>query len=155
MLGWSKAIEQAAKDASVYIKLGDGDSVIGGFIGEPSSREFVWTGERGVDPGSEEGKEAIAGGERVKVRFSINLYVFKDEATKVFDMSKTVFNDLVKLKNKYNLEDWSFEIQRTGSGSATKYTILPDDRLSEEQKAKVKAAELIPLDDSEKEPLPF
>ena len=54
------------------------------------------------------------------------------------------FKDVVKVRDKYGLERYAFEIERHGAAGDTKttYTILPDERLTEEQRAEVAALQL-------------
>ena len=61
---------------------------------------------------------------------------------KVFDQSPTFFKTLAKVRAKYGLEKWSFEVTRSGLGLDTTYSILPDKQLTEEQIAKNAKLEL-------------
>ena len=59
------------------------------------------------------------------------------------------FKDLVRVREKYGLEKWAFEIQRHGAAKdpKTTYSILPEHQLSAEQQ---KAFHALPQHDLEK-----
>ena len=51
-------------------------------------------------------------------------------------MSATTYRAVKKLRDKYGLTR-AYEIQREGSGLSTRYTIMPDDKLSEDQRTAI------------------
>ncbi|MCA9588115.1 MAG: hypothetical protein KC657_22485, partial [Myxococcales bacterium] len=65
---------------------------------------------------------------------------------KVLEQGVMFFKDLVRVREKYGLEKWAFEIQRHGAAKdpKTTYSILPEHQLSVEQQ---KAFQALPQHD--------
>lgn len=145
---WDKAINLAEKhsaNTSVFVKLAnDGDKVVGIFVGEPHAREVHWTGARYDECTVDKRCAHCAEGKRPSLRASMNFYVLADKAMKVIEGGTTWFKDLCKCRDKYGLDRWSFEVERHGDAGDTKtsYTILPDEQLTEEQRAGLGALQL-------------
>lgn len=136
---WNKAKGMADQHggSSLFVRLAsDGDKVVGVFLGEPFPREVVWTGERYVDATSPEAQPTIDEGRKPSLRVAINLYVPAEKTLKVWEMGTVVFKDLLKLREKYGLDQWLFEVERHGAAGdpKTTYSILPEQRLSDEDK---------------------
>jgi hypothetical protein len=131
---WDQAAGMADKHANsggIFVRLtGDGDSIVGAFCGEPFPREVVWTGERyeTYDPDVHTDKKP-------SLRVMLNFYVPAEHDMKVAEGSAVWFRDILKLRDKYGLERWLFEIQRHGEAGnpKTKYTILPEEKLDAAQ----------------------
>ena len=131
---WNQAAGMADKHASsggLFVRLtGDGDSIIGAFCGEPYPREVVWNGERyeTFDPDVYHGKKP-------SLRVTLNFFVPAENDMKVIEGGTVWFKDLLKVRDKYGLENWLFEIERHGEAGnpKTKYTILPEEKLTAEQ----------------------
>lgn len=131
---WDHAASMADKHANsggLFVRLnGDGDSIVGAFCGEPFPREVVWTGERyeTYDPDVHTDKKP-------SLRVMLNFYAPAEHEMKVIEGGTVWFKDLLKVRDKYGLERWLFEIQRHGDAGnpKTKYTILPEEKLSAEQ----------------------
>lgn len=144
---WERAKKLADKHAnqgSIFVRLAnDGDKVVGAFCGEPHAREVVWNGERyePYDPDSN-------GDKRPSLRVSFNFFVPAENAMKVIEGGVTWFRDVTKVRDKYGLDTWLFEIERHGAaGNAkTTYSLLPDERISEELRARIAAVELHDLE---------
>lgn len=68
---------------------------------------------------------------------------------KVLEQGVMFFKDLVRVREKYGLEKWAFEIQRHGAAKdpKTTYSILPEHQLSGEQQ---KAFHALPQHDLSK-----
>jgi hypothetical protein len=141
---WDSAGKLAQKHASsggVFIKLAaDGDKVTGVFCGEPYAREVVWTGEK-YEPmdksnPSQKGKTSL--------RVALNFYVIEENAMKVLDVGNMTFQDILKCRTKYGLDNWSFEIERHGEAGnpKTKYSILPEDKLDAALRQKIASTKL-------------
>lgn len=135
---WEHAAGMADKHANsggMFVRLtGDGDSIVGAFCGEPFPREVVWTGERyeTYDPDVHHDKKP-------SLRVMLNFFVPAEHDMKVIEGGTVWFKDLLKVRDKYGLDRWLFEIQRHGeSGNPkTKYTILPEEKLSAEQQDEI------------------
>ena len=114
---WEMAKGLAEKHAStggIFVRLAsNGEKVTGVFCGEPFAREVVWTGERyeAFDP-----KNAAhqADGKRPSLRVAMNFFVIADGAMKVIEGGTQWFKDVLKVRDKYGLDKWSFEIERRG-----------------------------------------
>ena len=141
--GWDTAkamAEKHASEATVFVRLAnDGEKVAGVFCGEPHAREVVWNGER-----YEPFDASAPGPKKAVLRVAINFFVVADGTMKVIEGGSQWFGDVMKVRDKYGLEAWSFEIERKGAAgdTKTKYTILPDTQLDEATRAKIKRAEL-------------
>ncbi len=125
---WDYAKEVAEKHANqggLFVRLqSNGDKVVGAFCDEPYAREVHWLDKyedcqgEGCPP-AEDSMKVIEGG----VRW---------------------FNDVAKVREKYGLDKWLFEIERHGESgdSKTKYSILPEEKIDDATKAKIDGAEL-------------
>jgi hypothetical protein len=145
--GWKRG-EQMARNrvqgASKWLKLvNDGDKAVVVFLGQPYPREAVFV----------DGKYARfddshrVQGLKASLRFAFNVALYDSKEVKVFEQGVTVFNDLVRLRDKYDLGTRAFEIQRHGKpkDSNTKYVILPEDVLTPEQQKEFQALDLYDL----------
>jgi hypothetical protein len=148
---WDKAQEMAEQhSSSLFVRLtNDGDKVIGVFLGDPYPREVVWTGEKYVDGGSPEAEKHVKQGKSASLRIAINFYVPADKGVKVYEMGAGTFKTLIKLREKYGLDQWSFEIERHGKPGDTKtvYSILPEQQLNEKMRAHIAQLELHKLEE--------
>ena len=140
---WDHAAGMADKHASsggIFIRLtGDGDKVIGAFCGEPFPREVVWTGDRyeTYDPDVHTDK-------RPSLRVMINFYVPAERDMKVIEGGTVWFKDVLKVRDKYGLDKWLFEVERHGEAGdpKTTYTILPEEKLDDALKGDIAGAGL-------------
>ena len=131
---------QALSSGGSFVRLrGDGDKVVGAFCGDPLPRELIWNGQRyeGYD-------KDVHVGKRPTVRVSLNFYVPAEDEMKVVDLNARSFDDVMKLRKKYGLENWLFEIERHGDSGdpKTKYSILPDEQIDDAMRAKIASARL-------------
>lgn len=135
MASWDEAESKAEahkKEAGIFCKLeNDGDSVVGIFMGDPFVREQVWTGQtyEAFDPVKHKG-------EKVRLSFALNFYVPAEKQLKIIQGGVKWFDQVKKLRAKYGLDKWTFEITRSGAkGDAqTTYTILPDEMIPDSWK---------------------
>jgi hypothetical protein len=140
---WDKARDLAEKHAQaggIFVRLAnDGDKIVGAFRGDPHTREVVWTGEtyESFDPDKHAGK-------RPSLRVLMNLYVPADGRMKVFEGSTLWFKDVLKVRDKYGLDNWLFEIERHGAAGdpKTSYSVLPEEKIDDALRAQIDAAEL-------------
>ncbi len=63
---------------------------------------------------------------------------------KVIEGSSAFFRSVVKVKEKYGIDSWLFEIERQGDAgdTKTKYSILPEEKINTELRAQMNKAEL-------------
>jgi hypothetical protein len=77
---------------------------------------------------------------------ALNVALYDSKEVKVLEQGVMFFKDLVRVREKYGLEKWAFEIQRHGAAKdpKTTYSILPEHQLSAEQQ---KAFQALPQHD--------
>lgn len=141
---WNRAQSLADKHASqggIFVRLeNDGDKIVGAFCGDPHPREVIWTGE-GYEPYDEDNPDHK--GKRPALKVAINFFVPGD-GMKIYEGGTRWFQDLLKVREKYGLDNWTFEIERKGAkgDTKTKYTLLPEDKIDAALRAQIAAAEL-------------
>lgn len=135
-------LEKAFRNGKVGANLGrifvylanDGDKVVGAFCGEPFPREVVWTGERyeTYDPDVHSGKQP-------SLRVMLNFFVPAEGEMKVIEGSTVWFKDVLRVRDKYGLDKWLFEIERHGEAwdRKTCYTILPEAKIDAEMRDEI------------------
>ena len=147
---WDIAKQMAERHTSTtFLRLAnDGDKVVVVFVGEPLSREVVWTGEKYLDVKSPEAEKYLKKGRSSSLRVAMNVYVLAERVVKVYEMGATVFKDVFKLRDKYGLDTWAFEIERRGAkgDNKTSYTILPEQRLDDAMRKQLAQLELYDLE---------
>jgi hypothetical protein len=147
---WDIAKQMAERHTSgTYLRLAnDGDKVVGVFVGEPLSREVVWTGEKYLDVRNPEAEKYLKKGRSSSLRVAMNIYVLAERAVKIYEMGAVVFKDVFKLREKYGLDTWAFEIERHGGkgDNKTSYTILPEQRLDDAMRREIAQLELHDLE---------
>jgi len=138
---WDQAAGMADKHANsggIFIRLtGDGDKIVGAFCGEPFPREVVWNGERyeDFDPDVHTDK-------RPSLRVMLNFFVPAEGEMKVIEGGTVWFKDVLKVRDKYGLDKWLFEVERHGEAGdpKTTYTILPEEKLDDAHKGEIAGA---------------
>ena len=146
---WDKAKEMSNQHSSanaIFVRLAnDGDKVVVAFVGDPYCREVIWTGERyeRFDP-----DDLANTGKRASLRVAFNLFIPAEDGVKIFDGGLMFFNDVIKIREKYGLDEWLFEIERHGPPRDVKtvYSILPEEKIDNELRARIAAAELYDLE---------
>jgi len=136
--------EKHANQGGIFVRLANnGDKVVGAFCGEPHAREVHWTGE-GYAACTGEGCPHCVGGKKPSLRVMLNFFVPGEGVMKVYETGTRVFRDILKLRDKYGLDTWMFEIERHGeAGNAkTRYSVLPEGKIDPEMKARIDATEL-------------
>lgn len=74
----------------------------------------------------------------------LNFYVPTESEMKIIEGGTTWFKDVIKVRDKYGLEKWLFEIERHGDSGdpKTTYSILPEEKIDDELRAKIAAADI-------------
>lgn len=132
---WQQTEEMAKKHdqgGSLWLKLAnDGDKAVVVFLGEPHPREVCFIDGKYV----EFDDKLKAQGHRPSLRVALNVALYDSKEVKVFEQGVLFFKDLIRVRDKYGLEKWAFEIQRHGAAKdpKTTYSILPEHQLSAEQ----------------------
>lgn len=143
MASWDDAeakAEAAKKEAGLFVSLkNDGDQVAGIFLGDPYVREQVWNGSQYEDFDPEKHK-----GEKPRLSFVLNFYVPEEKELKIIQGGVKWFDQVKKVRNKYGLDKWVFEITRDGAKGdpQTTYTILPDQEIPDNWKPSIQQLEL-------------
>lgn len=145
---WQRTEEMAKKHdqgSSTWLKLGnDGDKAVIVFLGEPHAREVCF-----VDGKYQQFDDKLkAQGLKPSLRVALNVAVYDTKELKVLEQGVTFFKDLVRVREKYGLEKWAFEIQRHGAAKdpKTTYSILPEHQLTPEQLKEFQALKLQDLE---------
>jgi hypothetical protein len=146
MSSWNDAKAMASSRSNaqngLFIRLqNNGDKVVGVFVGEPLAKDVLWTGERYE---TFDDKNPAHVGKRPSFRVSVNFWDTVERRMKVIEGGIAWFKDVLKVREKYGLDDWSFEIERHGDSGdpKTTYSILPDQRLTAEQKQEIARVKL-------------
>jgi hypothetical protein len=147
---WDMAKQMAERHTSSnFVRLAnDGDKVVGVFVGEPFSREVVWTGEKYLDVKNPEAAKYLKKGRTASVRVAMNFYIMAEQVVRIYEMGAGVFKDVYKLRDKYGLDTWAFEIERHGGkgDNKTSYSILPEQRLDDAMRREIAQLELHDLE---------
>lgn len=148
MNNWDRAEEYSQRaESSQWLKLvNDGDKAVVKFAGEPHPREVVFD-EGKYQPFT---KEHEAKGLKASFRFPINVVLLPALEVKVFEIGQGLMRDVLKVRQKYGLDTWAFEIARSGGPKdpKTSYSILPERQLTDEERrrcAQLKLHDLVEL----------
>jgi hypothetical protein len=156
---WEQTEELAKKhdaDSSTWLKLAnDEDKAVVVFLGEPYPREVSFIDGKYVPV-----DDAVrAAGNKVSLRIAYNVALPETGELKVLEQGVVFFKDLVRVREKYGLDKWAFEVQRHGAAKdpKTTYSILPERQLTGEERKSLLAVELLDLPklyagETEKEP---
>lgn len=143
---WQQTEEMAKKHdqgGSLWLKLAsDGDKAVVVFLGDPHPREVAFVDGKYV----EVDEKMKAAGTKASLRVALNVALYDSKEVKVLEQGVMFFKDLVRVREKYGIEKWAFEIQRHGAAKdpKTTYSILPEHQLSAEQQ---KAFQALPQHD--------
>lgn len=152
--GWDYAEKLAGEHSGgggKFVRLvNDGDKVCGAFIGQPFSREVIWSdaanGGKGGNVPFTSAHEAE--GKKPRLLVAFNFYDRETKELRVFEQGVTFYRDLLRFKEKYGLDTRYFEVQRNGKAkdSNTTYSIFPDDEIPAEDREKIKGLALLNLE---------
>lgn len=132
---WQQTEEMAKKHdqgGSQWLKLGnDGDKAVVVFLGEPYPREVCFADGKYV-PFDDKAK---AQGLKASLRVALNVALYDSREMKVLEQGVMFFKDLVRVREKYGLDRWAFEVQRHGAPKdpKTHYSILPEHQLTADE----------------------
>jgi hypothetical protein len=137
----AKQHEQSGGD---WLKLqNDGDKAVVVFLGQPYPREVCFVDGKFIPM-----TDALKGqGCKASLRVALNVAVFGTKEVKVLEQGVRFFKDLVRVRDKYTLEKWAFEVTRHGAAKDTNttYSILPDQQLTAEQIREYQSLKLLDL----------
>jgi hypothetical protein len=130
-----------------YLKLKDGEQVVGVFRGNPHEFYVLWK-EGKAEPVPEGTKGA-------SFRFRINFITKENEmfVAKIFEQGATVYNQLKELHEEHGLSETVVVIRRSGTEKKTTYNIMPSGKTkwSPALAKQVEAIELHKLNESSNE----
>ena len=135
----SRLADKHANQGGIFVRLtSNGDKIVGAFCGEPFAREVVWTGER-----YETYDSSVHTDKRPSLRVMLNFFVPAEGDMKVIEGGTNWFKDVLKVRDKYGLDKWLFEIERHGEAGdpKTTYSILPEEKLDDELRASIAGAD--------------
>jgi hypothetical protein len=109
----------------------DGDKAVVVFLGPPLSREVCFVDGK-YAPYDD---AARAQGLKPTLRVALNVALYETREAKVLEQGVMFFKDLIRVRDKYGIDKWAFEIQRHGGPKdpKTTYSILPERQLSPEE----------------------
>lgn len=138
--------------AKAYVSLKDGEEITGVFRGNPYTYYRHWTGTNGVEctrklMGTCDLCETSE--KKAAYRFKMNFITSVDGkyVAKVFEGGGDLYDELANLHKKFNLAVNPVEITRRGTGTSTRYTILPlvNAPLTNEMQMQIEAVPLLKL----------
>jgi len=141
---WQQTEDLAKKldqNSGLWLKLAnDGDKAVVVFLGEPHPREVCFV-ENKYLPFDDQLK---AQGHKPSLRVALNVALYDSQEVKVLEQGVLFFKDLVRIRDKYGLDKWAFEICRHGAAKdpKTTYSILPEHQLSPAQQKAFQALAL-------------
>lgn len=143
---WDTAKELAEREqiGGIFVKLeNDGDKIVGVFLGDPHVTDLHWIDNQSV-PCCPPNCTHCSGNVRKSSRFSLNFYVPEKDELKIIQGGSMWFKDVLKVKEKYGLDKWTFEVERHGSkgDKKTTYSILPEKQIDERMQ---KIIDVLPL----------
>ena len=143
-MSWEK-LEDEAKKSGTYVKIKDGESVIGVFQGDPVSFYSIF-GDKANTRYEEQVEDST-------FKFLVNFLVKEKDgwAPKIFQGSLAVLKTILEAKKKYGL-DVVMEIKRNGTGKDTRYMFMFDRKLEGDELAAVRATQLLSLKKKEESP---
>ncbi len=141
---WQKTEELAKQhdqQGGAWLRLqNDGDTAVVVFLGEPYPRQVCFVdGKYHVAT-----EELKAAGHKASLRVALNVLLLETKEVKVLEQGVVFFKDLVRVRDKYGLSDWAFEVTRNGAPKdpKTNYSILPERQLSAEEKRLIQGLKL-------------
>lgn len=145
---WQRTEEMAKEheQGGPWLKLpNDGDKAVVVFLGDPLPREVCFVEGKYLDFDEKLKSQGLKPSLRVALRAAL----YDSKEVKVLEQGLMFFKDLLRVREKYGLEKWAFEVQRHGAAKdpKTTYSILPEHQLSAEEQ---KAFQALPLLDLEK-----
>lgn len=124
---------RSSSDPLIHL-LNDRDSIVGAFVGNPLAREVHWGGYQ-YDDCSGVDCPYCRIGQSAQFRVSMNFFVPEKNEMRIIEGGDRWFRDLLKVRNKYGLDKWFFEVERRHDTSKSwpRYSILPDRKIGAAQ----------------------
>lgn len=137
---------QTNNSGGKFVKLKDGESILGVLRGNPKVFYVQWEGGKST--------ECSKGAKDAKFRFRLNIIVNEDKqwVAKILEQGATMYSDLKALNEDYPLEETLVKITRFGQGTDTKYTVLPVPPKQQPNESELKMISNIELNSLESKP---
>lgn len=146
-MDWKNKFKDEMKGGGDFIKLKDGDEIMGVFRGEPVVYFKAFEQETKTSIIKKEYFEHNGKSAQKRFRFNFITKVGDKHVCKIFEGSKTAGESLSMALDEYDIVSTVFKIKRVGSGMQdTTYHFMFKDKLSPEQVKKIDAIELLDID---------
>lgn len=144
-MSWEDSENKSKEHGSgIFLKLKDGDSFVGCFVGEPEGRETVWIDGKTFDYDKDDPTHK---GVNPSVKFRFNFFVLDQGQNKILEVNNTLFGDIVhQRKKRIGLDGLVYELARTGSGPKdTKYHLDFERKCTDAELEAIGAAPVLDL----------
>ena len=129
------------------LKLEDKESIVGVFAGEPLLYWRHWNNatKRSAEFPKDTPQDELPEGSTL--RFKTNFLVERGDRFLPLEFEGSVATTAKGIKKATDKQgqEYLYEISREGTGTKTRYHVLPEGPLSDDQKERVKSARLLPL----------
>ena len=121
--------------AGKFFRLKDGEKAVIVFRGEPISKQIIWVNGKSenFDPKVHEGNPSM--------RIICNVFNMDTGMMQIGDFSGMTWQSVLANKNKHGL-DTAYELARTGTGTDTRYNLMFEKKLEEDDLKKIQMFEL-------------
>lgn len=144
---------ESSTGAGSFLKISDGESISGVFVGEVYEFYTKWVGGKSLVTASDDAD--------AKLRFRCNFITTEKNseelAVKIWEFPLMIYNQLKEINEEYPLEETKVKITRKGTGTNTEYTIMPlvggKNALKAEQVALLKKIPLLKLEKKASQPV--
>lgn len=137
VLGWeaiNKKLSDRSRKGQMFLSLKPDEEAIVCFVGEPCMTEVIW-GDAGYelfDPKKHTEKKPTQ-------RFSINVYLEKDNQVSIFEGPSGFFEELKRARNQNDFATSVFCLKRVGEGQKTQYKIRCVMAITDQTRQKIDA----------------
>jgi hypothetical protein len=131
---WDKVaqlVEKHDDQENIFVKLKSGEAVNGAFVGHPFAGEFIWTGQRYelFNPNHWIDKRPV-------LLVFLNFFMPDQGKMKVLACDIPLFKELLKARDQYGFDSWTFQVRRIGSEV---YNVSPYEQIGEKMCNKIES----------------
>lgn len=140
MSKWDDIAEELKKNSGgTFLKLADGEKVVGAFVGDPELSKVVWN-----DGKKENFDPKVHVGKKPQFRIALNFFDMESKTMKLFECAPTTFESINTVRCKYGQDKWCFELSRKGTGAKdTRYPVMPERQLTDEERSIITKTPLV------------
>lgn len=135
---WSsveKRVKDYEEESSDLLTIEPDMHVVVAFVGEPWAYDAFWNDNMNQWVSW---ATAMVKSPEPALRIRLNVWKKETECMKIWDMDVKSFRQVLKMREKYGLDKWLFEIHRLDDDPAmSDYTVLPEARLDDETASKI------------------